>query len=200
VSFYDRLSPAELRETARQLVPRLERARHWSRVAEAVGRVQDAGLAEAFGFPTAAEWAASELGMPRSEFVQLQGLWDLMKRVPVVAPEVWLTISRSNARELRRILSDGRGLTDTLLALATGPYAPLRAHVEQALGREAWTRFGVAMPVGLAETVHAAMTRAARVVLDDPTVEAPRALDRDVAFRALEVICAEYLAGDHGAA
>jgi hypothetical protein len=197
--YYDHCAPAEWRAIAAALIPRVDgEDRHWTRIAEVVGRVDDTGSWSSFGFASTADWAAAELGMTRWQTAETVKLWELMKGLDrTVTAAQWATISRANARLVQKGLAAGLPAAE-LIPAAAGLYTPLKQLVERGLGQETWQRVSIRLPTSLVPVFEATMAHAARRALGDPTLDPERALDADVAFRALEVICADYAAGGGG--
>lgn len=189
------LDPEEIRQELRRLAGRA----HWSRLAALLLRVERQGLWRRWrdpgGEPWASmrRWAEDELGLGGAELVRWLRLGQLMEEV---AEAPWAALSLSRARELLRLRRMGLGparLAEWAARALRAPSAEaFRAEVARALGQaeELFVRWVVRVPAPMVELLRAALERAART-LGEPG----RGEDPDVAFRALERIVAEWMAG-----
>lgn len=176
---------------AEHLLPRTGGDRHWSRIAEVLGRLSDSGIAAELGYEGIREMASARFGLTPSDLQEYLTLWALMKRWSQHQVD-WAMVSRSNAKLLRKVVGLGAEPAQWLEP-ARGPYAAMREKVKGQLGEEAWTKVTVSVPTHLTSLIEAAMKKAVPAAVNDVQADPERWKDRDVAFRCLEQLCQHYL-------
>lgn len=189
-------TPDDLRAIAKGL-SKQDPDRHWARLASLLGRVEDEGLYEGWGFASARAYAEDELGIPPRDFVTLIELWRMMKKsLNTVTPEGWSGLSKAKALLVRKVLALGGNTAEWVATAAHAKSAgELRKLVDAAMGKaDEWVVFRCSMPAELAELVEAALVMALPEALpDEDAPDHSRARDKDARFRCLEIIATDWV-------
>ena len=212
------LNAPDLVAFAKALLAKQDRRSHWTVAAITLGRIVDERIYERTEFGAALSeeaWAKDKLGLTRGEVRLALKLWRAMERHPEVP---WASLSKPKALLLDEVLAAGADVLDwTARARNATSTTAFEREVRSRLGdaSEIFHALRIQYPESMAELVEAAFSRAARAILSDDhspegvvdpqdgnvaqTVTEARAgaswRNPAVAFRALEVILAEYLAG-----
>lgn len=169
------LAPGALLTHARALfAPRA----HWTALAAIVGRVEDEGLAVAFGYPSARAWAVSECHLTSAGYVELAKLHDAM--VAAGHPELWAAVPKARALQVLPILALGGDAAAWLMRAANATGEEWAGALKKAPAG-AWDRWVIAWPRDCVATRKAALER----IAEGLGIPAERIHDREVEHKLL---------------
>lgn len=202
------LNAPDLMAFAKALLGKEDRRSHWTVAAITLGRIADERLWERAEYGAAISdeaWAKDTLGMTRGEVRLALKLYRAMERHPEMP---WTSLPKPKALLLDEVLRAGGDVTawGAKARNATSTTA-FEREVRAQLGEEEFLTLRLRYPASLAELVEEAFSRAAAVALspdeqgNDEIVDPGGAegaakiswRDPAVGFRALEVLCVNFL-------
>lgn len=190
------LPPDELHRVAKALTRR-DAHRHWTQVAEILGRIETEGLYQTHtpSYMSARAYAREEMDLTSDRYRTAMRLAELLRRTSGRVPlDVWRTVPENHALLIRRVVNLlGDPMVWIEKSRAAGTAEKLEAEIDRYLEKEPWVTLTVRGPESLKETWDASLVLALHDVVETPNPD-PALIDDDAyRFRCLEVILVEYV-------
>lgn len=187
------LSPEDFLRIAKLLVKR-DGGRHWTKLAEIIGRIEADELytKSVPSYLSARAFAREELDLAHERFVTYGRLWKLIQdTAAAVSIDEWRTVPENHALLIRKVVSLGADPAVWVQKSRECVTAEkLAMEVARYLDQEPWITFSVRMPLSLLETVEAAMVVA---LPDERAGDGDAIHDDGVRMKCLETIVVEFI-------